>query len=83
MKRHITLVTAIVLTAVGASHAVDLGEASITGNIQSDMLVPQQDDAIGTENTGAFNTNTYLTLNAFSKYISAGLRVEFFDGNAH
>jgi len=77
MKHHIALVAAFVLTAAGASHAVDLDEASITGNIQSDMLVPQQDAAIGTENTGAFNTNTYLTLNAFSKYISAGLRVEF------
>lgn len=77
MKHHIALVAAFVLTATGASHAVDLDEASITGNIQSDMLVPQQDAAIGTENTGAFNTNTYLTLNAFSKYISAGLRVEF------
>ena len=79
MKHRIALVTAVALTVAGASHAVDLGEASITGNIQSDMLVPQQDDAIGTENTGAFNTNTYLTLNAFSKYISAGLRVEFLE----
>lgn len=79
MKHRIALVTAVALTVAGTSHAVDLGEASITGNIQSDMLVPQQDDAIGTENTGAFNTNTYLTLNAFSKYISAGLRVEFLE----
>lgn len=77
MKNHIALSLILACSAYSSLYAVDLGSASITGSIQSDMLVPQQDEAIGTENTGAFNTNTYVTLNAHSEYISAGLRVEF------
>ncbi len=77
MKKHIAL--ALMACASLGMYAVDLGTATVTGSIQSDMLVPQQDEAIGTEYTGDFNTNTYLTLNVHSQYISAGLRAEFLE----
>ena len=79
MKKHIALAFILACAGLGTVSAVDLGKATITGSIQSDMLVPQQDEAIGTENTGAFNTNTYLTLNVHSQYVSAGLRAEFLE----
>ena len=77
MKKHIAL--ALMACASLGMYAVDLGTATVTGSIQSDMLVPQQDEVIGTEYTGDFNTNTYLTLNVHSQYISAGLRGEFLE----
>ncbi len=79
MKKHIALSLILACAGLGSVQAVDLGTATVTGSIQSDMLVPQQDEAIGTEDTGAFNTNTYLTLNVHSEYISAGLRAEFLE----
>ena len=79
MKKHIALTLILACAGLGSIQAVDLGTATVTGSIQSDMLVPQQDEAIGTEDTGAFNTNTYLTLNVHSQYISAGLRAEFLE----
>ena len=79
MKKHIALALILACISLGSIQAVDLGSATVTGSIQSDMLVPQQDEAIGTEYTGAFNTNTYLTLNVHSEYVSAGLRAEFLE----
>lgn len=78
MKKHIALVI-LACASLGYAQADGLGTATVTGSIQSDMLVPQQDEAIGTEYTGDFNTNTYLTLNVFNEYISAGLRAEFLE----
>ena len=77
MKKHIAL--ALMACASLGMYAVDLGTATVTGSIQSDMLFPQEDKVIGTEDTGVFNTNTYLTLNVHSQYISAGLRGEFLE----
>lgn len=50
----------------------------ITGSIQSDVLVPQDDETIGTEKTDNWAlTNTYVQLGAINKYIEAGARLEF------
>lgn len=78
MKRYIALAI-LACASLGNLYAEGLGTATVTGSIHSDMLVPQQDAAIGTEDTGAFNTNTYLTLNVHSEYVSAGLRAEFLE----
>ena len=51
----------------------------ITGSIQSDMLVPMRDDAIGAEKTEDFQTNTYGDIMLQSKYVDAGLRFEYLD----
>lgn len=48
------------------------------GSVQSDVLVPEEDEKIG---TGTYNdwglTNTYADLNLMSKYVDAGARLEF------
>ena len=50
----------------------------ITGSVQSDVLVPQDDETIGTEKTDNWAlTNTYVQLGAVNKYIEAGARLEF------
>ena len=78
MKKHIALAI-LACSCFGFAQAENTSTATVTGSIQSDMLVPQQDEAIGTEYTGDFNTNTYLTLNVYNEYISAGLRAEFLE----
>lgn len=53
-------------------------KVNFTGSVQSDILIPQEDQAIG---TGTYDdwglTNTYADFNLMSKYIDAGLRFEF------
>ncbi len=50
---------------------------TLNGSIQSDMLVPQVDEAIGTGTyEHGFLSNNYLTLGLNSKYIDAGARLE-------
>ena len=50
----------------------------ITGSVQSDVLVPQDDETIGTEHTDNWAlTNSYVQLGAINKYIEAGARLEF------
>ena len=50
---------------------------TLSGSIQSDMLVPRHDSGTGAEKTGAFLTNTYADLMLQSKYVDAGVRLEF------
>ena len=53
-------------------------QVTVSGSIQSDILVPQDDDKIGTEHSDdKVLTNTYLDLNLGSKYVDAGARFEF------
>lgn len=51
---------------------------TISGSLQTDILFPEEDEAIG---TGTYNddclSNTYLDLNLRSKYVDAGARVEY------
>lgn len=52
---------------------------SLSGSIQSDMLVPRRDSGTGAEKTGSFLNNTYADLLLQSKYIDAGVRLEFLE----
>ncbi len=52
---------------------------SLSGSIQSDMLVPRHDSGTGAEKTGSFLNNTYADLLMQSKYIDAGARLEFLE----
>ena len=50
----------------------------LSGSLQSDMLLPENDKATGaTTLDGHFLTNTYLDLKATSRYIEAGARLEY------
>ena len=55
-------------------------DVTITGSVQSDILVPQEDNSIG---TGSYDdkvlTNTYAEVHALSKYVDAGVRLEYLD----
>ena len=59
--------------------ALERKGVTISGNIQSDMLVPQHDSGTGAEKTGDFLNNTYFDLMLQSKYIDAGTRFEFLE----
>ncbi len=50
----------------------------LSGSVQSDILLPQKDDKIGTTKASEdILTNTYAELNATSKHVDAGLRLEY------
>ena len=61
--------------------AQDNGKAiTLKGSIQSDVLIPQEDEKIG---TGTYDdwalTNTYAELHLLNKYVTAGARLEFLE----
>ena len=50
---------------------------SLHGSIQSDVLLPQKDESIGTGSYDSWAlTNTYADLNLMSQYVDAGARLE-------
>ena len=64
---------ALLLTAFPAQSQITL-----SGSVQSDILIPQDDEKIGTEHYSEWAlTNTYVDLNLGSKYVDAGGRFEF------
>ena len=52
---------------------------ALSGSVQSDMLIPQNDDKTGAEKTGDFLTNTYADLMLQSRYVDAGARLEYLE----
>ena len=67
------------LLACTAAHAQD-NKIQLTGSIQSDVLIPQEDEKMGTEDYSEWGlTNTFVELNATSKYVDAGARLEYLD----
>lgn len=76
----ITLLTALGAQAQGFGLDQDneWKKWRITGAIQKDMLVPQEDESIGTGKAESpILSNTYFQLGAVNKYIEAGARLEF------
>lgn len=82
----------VALLAAGSAYAKEKkakterkpSPVTLSGNLQTDFLVPESDMAIGadTENKTDYANkyvlnNTYLDLNLYSKYVSAGARFEF------
>ena len=83
MKRPLLL--ALAIAAAGAADAqkvkiTDGYDVTLTGSVQSDILIPQEDNNIG---TGTYDdkvlTNTYVELHALSKYVDAGARLEYLE----
>ena len=52
---------------------------TLSGSIQSDMLVPQEDKKIGAEKTEDFQTNTYVDLMLQHRDFEAGARLEYLE----
>lgn len=68
--------------AISAQAQINIGnKVTLSGSLQSDILVPEKDKSIGTEDSypGKVLTNTYLDLNLRSKYVNAGARLEYLD----
>ena len=80
MKKYLPLLAAAVLTALPAAAQEEDGGVSLKGSIQSDVLIPQEDQKIG---TGTYKdwglTNTNVDLQLLNKYVSAGARFEYLD----
>ena len=76
-----TFLALCALCALSAQAQEDNG-ITLSGSIQSDMLVFPEDDAkIGTQydSNKDFLTNTYAELHLQSKYVSAGARLEYME----
>ncbi len=82
MNKAITALVALALLPIGVQAQQDNEDNKLTlrGSIQSDVLIPQEDNKIG---TGTYNdpllTNSYAELHLMNKYISAGARFEYLD----
>lgn len=73
-KKLISLLLPVMLLAAMPVYA----QVTLSGSIQSDILVPQDDEKIGTEHSDdKVLTNTYVDLKLGSKYVDAGARFEF------
>lgn len=77
------LLAAALCASAANAQTVKLGknyDVTITGSVQSDILVPQEDNKIGTEPVDdKVLTNTYAEVHAMSKNFDAGLRFEYLD----
>lgn len=70
---------AVALLACTAAQAQD-NKIQFSGSIQSDVLLPEEDEKIGTEDYSEWGlTNTFVELNATSKYVDAGARLEYLE----
>ncbi len=64
--------------ALAADAQEEGNKVVVTGSIQSDIIIPQDDEKIGTEKTNDWGlTNTYADVNVMSDHIDAGARFEF------
>lgn len=81
MKRKLilTLAATLATTALMAQENNNNDDKiTLSGSIQSDVIIPQEDKKIGTEKYNEWAlTNTYADIAARSRHIDAGLRFEF------
>ena len=82
MKRYSWLIPLLVLTAHTAQAqqdpATEKDKVTVTGSIQSDILLPQEDAKIGSPDYKEWAlTNSYLDLNVMSRYVDEGARFEY------
>ena len=85
MNKKLTLALAALSLSAATASAQTIKVAKdydvqITGSLQTDFLVPQEDNKIG---TGTYDdkvlNNTYAEVHALSKYVDAGVRLEYLE----
>ena len=80
MKNRLQLTLLATIFAATATAQDDGGQKGVqfSGSVQSDVLIPQEDEKIG---TGTYKdwglTNTYADVNLSSRYVDAGTRFQF------
>ena len=67
------------LLALSASAQTNDNKITLSGSIQSDVLIPQADDKIGAEKTEDVQTNTYVDLMLQHRDFEAGARLEYLE----
>lgn len=77
MKKIFLLAALTVASSAFAQTDSTSNKVTVSGSIQSDMLVPTGKQADGSNED--FRTNTYADLNLQSKYIDAGVRFEYLE----
>lgn len=81
--RHSRIIFSLIASTLATNAAAqeNLGGSNgltLSGSIQSDILIPEKDKKIHTEDTNDWGlTNTYVELNAMSEHVDAGLRFEY------
>lgn len=80
--RFLNKITLLLLSALFANTNADAqnegNKVQLHGSVQTDFLVPENDEKIGTENTSdKVLNNTYVDLSLGSKYVDAGVRLEY------
>ena len=65
--------------SMGTLRAQEQKSVTVTGSIQSDMLVPQNDERTGALKDEAFQANLYADVMLQSKNVDAGLRFEYLE----
>ncbi len=76
--QHVLSLSTLLLSFMPSLFAQD-GKMKLSGSVQSDWLVAENDDAIGANKDdyrGTLLGNTYINLNFDSKYVTAGVRFE-------
>ena len=80
---HRCVLSVIALSLSFAAVAQDNEEGNkvvVSGSIQSDILFPQNDDKIGTEDYSEWGlTNSFAEVNITSNELDAGVRFEYLD----
>lgn len=70
------LMPALSLTAM--AQETEEKKITVSGSVQSDILIPQDDEAIKTEKSNEWAlTNTFADVNVMSEHVDAGARFEF------
>ncbi len=73
------LVCAVGTVLIGQAQE-NRSKVALHGSVQSDVLFPEEDNKIGTGKYSEWGlTNTYADLNLMSKYVDAGVRLEFME----
>ena len=80
MRKAITL-AALLMAAASASAQTDSGNGIVvTGSVESELLVPQKDEAIGADDYESdVLMNHYVDVNLNSRYVDAGARMEYME----
>ncbi len=78
MRKTVCLLALFCLSASAWAQEEEHRKLTLSGSIQSDVLIPETDDAIGAKKPDEWAlTNTYAELNMNSEYVDAGARFEF------
>ena len=79
MKRHLLYVAVLCcsLTVTAQEEQPQNHGVTFSGSVQSDMLLPQDDEKIGAKKTEDFQTNTYVEMLLQSQNVDAGARFEY------